>query len=93
LPRAKEIGKRERPAVIALVYTAKGEEQRTRMVINVFIREGKEEQKVKALIDSGAEANCIRQRLTQEMMIPPLGTRPTALMTPEGGRIHTYENH
>jgi hypothetical protein len=27
------------------------------------------------------------------MIIPPLGTRPTALMAPEGGRIYTYENH
>jgi hypothetical protein len=93
LPKAKEIRKRERPVIVALIYTVKGEEQRTRIVINVFIQEGKEEWKVKALIDSGAEANYIRRRLTQEIIIPPLGTRPITLMAPKGGRIHTYENH
>jgi hypothetical protein len=57
--RTKAPGKRQRPAVVALVHTARGEKPRARMIIEVQVETKKGVFKIKALIDLRAEANYI----------------------------------
>ena len=75
---------------MSLVRTAGDETDRTRMVIEVVL--GKAGRKIKALVDSGAEANCIRQRLALQLDIVPITGRRTALAAPNGSRIFSYGN-
>ena len=89
MPRTKEAGKRARPAVVALVHTAEGKAPETRMVIEVTIKTRKGGRRVRALVDSGAEANCVKRRLALDMGIPST-LRATPLSSPEGRRIHSY---
>jgi hypothetical protein len=89
VPRTKEAGKRVRPAVVALVYTTEGRAPETRMVIEVTIKTRKGGRRVRVLVDSGTEANCIKRRLALDMGII-LTLRATPLSSPEGRRIHSY---
>jgi hypothetical protein len=83
VPRTKEAGKRARPAIVALVYTVEGRAPETRMVIEVTIKTRKGGRRVRVLVDSGAEANCIKRRLALDMGI-------VSTLRAEGRRIHSY---
>jgi hypothetical protein len=89
----KEVGKRQRPVVVTLVHTADGETRRTRIVIDVILKVGKEERRVKALVDSGAEANYMKRRLAMEMNIPAIKGETTPLVSPKGRKIYSYADH
>ncbi len=94
MPRTKEtVGKRQRSAVIALVHTADGEIGRTRMVIDIALKAGTEERRARALVDSGAQANCIQRRLALQMDLVKLGDGVTQLASPEGRKIYSYGDH
>ena len=41
-----------------------------RIIIKITLKVGKEERRVKALVDSGAEANYMKRRLAIEINIP-----------------------
>ena len=45
------------------------ETRRIRIVINIILKVGKEERRVKALVNSGAEANYMKRRLAIEINI------------------------
>jgi hypothetical protein len=70
-----------------------GDSQRTRLVIKVTIKTKAEERRVKALIDLGAKANCIKQRLALKMDILVLPGEPTPLMSLEGAIIYLYRDY
>jgi transposase InsO family protein len=89
----EEAGKRQRPAVVSLVHTARAEKEKTRIVAEVILKGPKGERKAKALMDTGAEANCIRRHLAVDMELGTVGKTPTSLITPSNGSITTYANH
>ena len=76
-----------------LVYTIDSETQRTRIVINVILKVGKEERRVKALVDSGVEANYIKRRLAIEINIPVIKGEITPLISPKRRRIYSYADY
>jgi hypothetical protein len=92
VPRTKEAGKRVYPAVVILVYTTEDRAPETRMVIEVTIKIRKGRKRVRVLVDSGIEANCIKKRLALDMGIV-LILRATPLSLPEGRRIHFYRDY
>jgi len=92
VPRTKEAGKRACPAVIALIHTAEGKAPETRIVIEVTIKTRRGGRRVRALVDSGAEANYIKRKLALDIGIP-LILRVTPLTSPEGRRIHLYRDY
>jgi hypothetical protein len=61
--------------------------------VELLTGEAKEKRRIRALIDSGAEANCIKRTLALELDLPVLPGRPTVLASPEGKRIYSYANH
>jgi hypothetical protein len=63
------------------------------MVINIILKVGKEERRVKALIDSGAEANYIKRRLAIEINIPVIKGEITPLVSLKGRKIYSYVDH
>ncbi len=63
------------------------------MAIDVVLKVRNEERRVRALVDSGAEANCIKRKLVLEMDLPVALGKPTPLITPGGNRIYAYGNH
>jgi hypothetical protein len=91
VPRTKEAGKRACPAVVVLVYTIEGRAPETRIVIEVTIKTRKGERRVRVLVDSGTEANCINRRLALDMGIV-LILRAILLFSPEERRIHSYRD-
>ena len=76
-----------------LVYTIDSKTQRTRIVINIILIVGKEEHRVKALVDLGAEANYIKRRLIIEMNILVIKGETTPLVSPKGRRIYSYVDY
>jgi hypothetical protein len=76
-----------------LVYTMDSETQRMRIVINVILKVRKEEHRVKALIDSGVEANYIKRRLAIEINIPVIKGETTPLISPKGRKIYSYVDY
>ena len=60
-----------------------------RLVVDIFVKG----RKIRALMDSGAKADCIRRRTALELDLIPLPGKATPLMSPEGSRIHSYSNH
>jgi len=92
VPRTKEAGKQAYPVIIALVYTAEGKAPKTRIVIKVTIKTRRGGYRVRALVDSGAEANYIKRKLALDIGIP-LILRVTPLTSPEGRRIHLYRDY
>ena len=93
MPRTTKARKRRRPIVVALVDTRGEGKEETRMVIEVTLKVGKEERRVQALVDSGAEANCIQRKLAVEMNIPESPGGTTRLISPSGGAIYSYADH
>ena len=63
------------------------------MVIEIVLKTGTEERRVRALVDSGAEANCLKRRLAVEMNAPVVGGGTTPLVSPDGKRIYSYADH
>ena len=63
------------------------------MVIEVMLKTGKEERRVRALVDSGAQANCIQRKLALQMDLTKLKDGITQLASPEGQRIYSYGDH
>ena len=92
MPRTKEAGKRARPVVVTLVYTAEGKAPKTRIVIKVTIKTRKGRQRVRVLVNSGIEANYIKRRLALDMGIP-LILRAIPLFLLEGRRIYLYRDY
>ena len=76
-----------------LVYTIDSETQRTRIVINVILKVGKEEHRVKALVNSRAEANYIKRRLAIEMNILVIKGETIPLVSLKGRRIYSYADY
>ena len=73
-----------------LIYTIDSETQRIRIVINIILKVGKEERRVKALVDSGVEANYIKRRLAIEINILVIKRETTLLVFLKGKRIYSY---
>ena len=92
MPRTKEAGKRARPVVVTLVYTTEGKAPKTRIVIKVTIKTRKGRQRVRALVNSGIEANYIKRRLALDIGIP-LILRATSLFSLEERRIYLYGDY
>ena len=63
------------------------------MVIEVILKTGKEERRVRALVDSGVQANCIQRKLALQMDLTKLKDGITQLASPEGQRIYSYGDH
>jgi hypothetical protein len=80
-----------RPAIVVLVHTTEGRAPETRIVIEVTIKMRKGERRVRVLVDSGTEANCIKRRLALDMGIV-LILRATPLFLLEERRIYLYRD-
>ena len=76
-----------------LIYTIDSETRRIRIVINVILKVRKEERRVKALVDSGVEANYIKRRLAIEINIPVIKGEITPLISPKGRKIYFYVDY
>ena len=63
------------------------------MVIEIMLKSAKEERRVRALVDSGAQANCIQRKLALEMDLVRLKDGSTQLASPEGRKIYSYGDH
>jgi Reverse transcriptase (RNA-dependent DNA polymerase)/RNase H-like domain found in reverse transcriptase/Integrase zinc binding domain/Chromo (CHRromatin Organisation MOdifier) domain len=63
------------------------------MVVEITLKTENEERRVSALVDSGAEANCIRRSLALQLDLPVLADRVTPLASPEGKKIYSYGDH
>ena len=59
MPRTTKARKQRRPIIVALVDTQGKEKKETRIVIKIILKVEKEERRVQALVDLGAEANYI----------------------------------
>ena len=46
--------------------------------------------KIRALVDLGAEASCIKRKAVLLIGGPISANKPTLLITPDGGRIYSY---
>jgi hypothetical protein len=62
-------------------------------VINITLKVGKEERRVKALVDSGVEANYMKKRLAIEINIPVIKGETTPLVSPKGRKIYSYADY
>jgi hypothetical protein len=63
------------------------------MIISVTIRIKDKERRLRALVDSGAEANCIRRGIAVKLNLAAKEGRVTPLSTPNGVPIRSYQNH
>ena len=59
-------------------------------MIDITLKTKNGGRRVKALVDSGAEANCVKRRLALEMDVPLLNEGATPLASPDGKRIYSY---
>ena len=62
-------------------------------MINIILKVGKEERRVKALVDSGVEANYIKRRLAIEINILVIKGETTPLISLKGRKIYSYVNY
>ena len=62
-------------------------------MIEITLRRGTEERRVNALLDSGAQANCIQRKLALQIDLPALTDGVTPLASLEGKRIYSYRDH
>jgi len=92
VPRTKEAGKRAYPVVITLVYIIEGKAPKMRIIIKVTIKTRRGGHRVRALVNSGAEANYIKRKLALNMGIP-LILRVIPLTSPEEKRIYLYRDY
>ena len=62
-------------------------------MIKVVLKTGIEERRVRALVDSGAEVNCLKRRLIMEInaLVIIRGTTPLVLLN--GKRIYSYVDY
>lgn len=89
----KTTGKRQRPAIIALVYTTESKDRGTKIVIEITLKTKTEERRVHALVDSGAKANCVQRKLALEIDLPVLANGTTPLASPKKRKIYLYRDH
>ena len=62
-------------------------------MIDITLKTKNGGRRVKALVDSGAEANCVKRRLALEMDVPLLNEGATPLASPDGKRIYSYGDY
>ena len=84
------IGKHRRPAVVSLIRTIIGETKLIRIIISVTIRIKDKEHRLRALIDLGAKANCIRRGIAVKLNLAAKERRVTPLSTQNGIPIRSY---
>ena len=92
MPRTKTRGKRKRLVVVILIYTTKGENPRIRIIINIQIETKEGIFKIKALVDSGVEANYIKRKAVLLIGGSIINDKPTLLITPNEGKIYSYRD-
>lgn len=63
------------------------------MLVPLTLRLGGEQRHLQALLDSGAQANCIQRATAVELELPSLPDKPTPLITPGGKALTSYANH
>lgn len=84
------------PAVISIAPSRRDDTgtARRRLVVAVTVRDKEGEARVeRALVDSGAEENCIRQALVAECGLRPTTQGGTGLATLDGKEVWTYGVH
>ncbi len=89
-------GKRRVPAVISTAPSRRDEKERARrrLVIAVAIKDSEGKVRIeRALIDSGAEENCVRQTLVLDCGWEPTGEESSGLATLDGKEVWTYGIH
>ncbi len=64
-----------------------------RIIIKVVLKIRQEKRRVKALINSRAEANYIKRRLAIEINAPEFKGSNTPLVLPDGRRIYSYADY
>ena len=62
-------------------------------MINIILKVRKEERRVKALIDSGVEANYIKRRLAIEINILVIKGETTPLISLKRRKIYSYADY
>ena len=92
MPRTETRGKRKRLVVVILVYTTKGENPRIRIIIDVQVETKEGIFKIKALVDSGVEANYIKRKAVLLIGGSIINNKPTLLITPNRGKIYSYKD-
>ena len=92
MPRTKTRGKRKRLVIVTLVYTTKGENLRIRIIIDIQIKTKEGIFKIKALVDSGVEANYIKRKAVLLIGGAIINNKPTLLITPNEGKIYSYRD-